>query len=132
MQYRKACSFFGVRAARSSLVAALAVSCLAGSQIARSDDDDGHLFPGNLLVSRSVYDNKASNVVAGTTLLPPNCVGSACAVATADGTYPTVFNNDLVDASFGITSKIFLDELTPTGSLLNSLEVPNSTDNGVP
>jgi len=131
MQYRKACSFFGVRAAKSSLVAALAVSCLAGSQIARGDDDDGHLFPGNLLVSRSVYDNKASNVVAGTTLLPPNCVGSACAVATADGTYPTVFNNDLVDASFGITSKIFLDQLSSSGWPINSIEVPNSAARGV-
>ena len=131
MQYRKTCCFSGVRAAKSSLVAALAVSCLAGSQVARGDDDDGHLFPGNLLVSRSVYDNKASNVVAGATLLPPNCVGSACAVATADGTYPTVFNNDLVDGSFGITSKIFLDQLSPSGWPINSIEVPNSAARGV-
>jgi hypothetical protein len=131
MQYRKICSCSGMRAAKSSLVAALAVSSLAGNQIARGDDDDGHLFPGNLLVSRSVYDNKANNVVAGTTLLPPNCVGSACATATADGTYPTVFNNDLVDASFGITSKIFLDQLSPSGWPINSIEVPNSAGRGV-
>ena len=51
---------------------------------------------------------------------------------STDGTYPYVFNNDLVDGSFGITSKIFLDQLTPTGSLVNSLEVPNSSQNGVP
>jgi hypothetical protein len=88
------------------------------------------LQPGNLLVSRSVYENN-SGIVAGSTELPPGCV-SGCAVANADGTYPQVFNNDLVDSSFGITSKIFLDQLTPSGTLLNSIEVPNSTQSGVP
>ena len=129
MQYRKICSCSGMRAAKSSLVAALAVSCLAGNQIARGDDDDGHLFPGNLLVSRSIYDNKASTIAVGTAL-PPNCM-SSCAVATNDGTYPTVFNNNLVDGSFGITSKIFLDQLSPSGWPINSIEVPNSAARGI-
>ncbi len=98
--------------------------------------DGGHgpgktdLEPGNLLVSRSVYEND-SNIVAGSTALPPGCV-SGCAVATADGTYPQVWNNDTVDGSFGITSKIMLDQVTPSGTLVNSLEVPNSTQSGVP
>jgi hypothetical protein len=48
--------------------------------------------------------------------------------ATNDGTYPYVWNNSLVDASFGITSKIVLDQLKPSGELINSLEVPNSSD----
>ena len=51
--------------------------------------------------------------------------------ATSDGTYPYVWNNDLVDGSFGITAKIVLDQLTPSGALVNSLEVPNSSQNGV-
>jgi hypothetical protein len=76
--------------------------------------------PGDLFVSRSVYDNNPANVQAGTTVLPPGCV-SGCAVANSDGTYPFVFNNDLVDSSFGITSKVFLDELTPSGSPVSSL-----------
>jgi hypothetical protein len=88
------------------------------------------LSPGNLLVSRSVYDNNPNNLTAGVTVLPPNCV-SGCAVAIAGGTYPQVFNNDNVDGSFGITSKIFLDQLTPFGQLINSIEVPNSSDRGV-
>ena len=43
-----------------------------------------------------------------------------------------MFNNALADGSFGITSPIYLDQLTPAGTLVNSLEVPNSTQNGVP
>ncbi len=64
-------------------------------------------------------------------MLPPGCL-SGCVTATANGSYPQVWNNDLTDASFGITSKVFLDQLTPSGSFVNSLEVPNSSDNGVP
>jgi hypothetical protein len=36
---------------------------------------------------------------------------------------PNVWNNDLADPSFGITSKIFLDQLTPGGARVDSLEV---------
>ena len=32
-------------------------------------------------------------------------------MATFDGVYPYVFNNDLVDGSFGVTSPLFLDQL---------------------
>jgi hypothetical protein len=90
------------------------------------------LFPGNLVVSRSVYDNRAANVSVGQAL-PPECAPStgACATAVNNGTYPFVFNNIPVDASFGITSRIFLDEMTPFGLRFNTLEVPNSLDRGI-
>jgi hypothetical protein len=97
------------------------------TQSALADDDEANFRPGNLLVSRVVYDNNPNNVVAGVTLLPPNCVGSNCVTATAGGAYPEVFNNALADASFGITSKIILDQLTRSGSWISSLEVPNSS-----
>jgi hypothetical protein len=87
-------------------------------------------FPGNLVVSRSVYDNLAGNVTVGETL-PPNCIANGCAQATNNGTYPFVFNNVIPDASFGITSRIFLDQLTPFGFPINSIEVPNSLVRGV-
>jgi hypothetical protein len=48
-----------------------------------------------------------------------------------NGLYPFVFNNAPVDASFGITSRIFLDEMTPFGLRFNTLEVPNSLDRGI-
>src|SRR5207245_6643863 len=41
------------------------------------------------------------------------------------------WNNDLVDPSFGITSKIMLDQLTRSGALVSSLEVPNSSQRHV-
>src|SRR6202047_5051894 len=93
-----------------------------------ADDNDIDFKPGNLLVSRSVYDNNPANVVAGTTLLPPNCVAPNCVTATDNGQYPFVFGNDAVDASFGITSKILLDQMEPSGKVINSLQVELSRD----
>jgi hypothetical protein len=81
-------------------------------------------------VSRSVYDDRASNVKIGQ-MLPPNCnlTTAGCPkVSTAqfDGKYPTVFNNDIADSNFGITSRIFLDQISPLGFRINSIEVPDN------
>lgn len=81
--------------------------------------------PGNVVVSRTVDDGNAANVQVGQ-LLPTGVP------AIADGSYPAVFDNDSPDSSFGITSQIFLDQLTASGRRINSLEVPNSTQDGVP
>jgi len=80
------------------------------------------------------YDNNPNNVQVGE-LLPPNCSrtqGGCSGNATNDSTYPYVFNNALVDGSFGITPAIYLDQYTPAGLFVNSLEVPNSSQKGVP
>jgi hypothetical protein len=112
--------------------AALSLSALATSIPASAQghdrDSDVHFFPGNLVVSRSVYDNNANNVKVGA-LLPPNCANTVgpCVAATNNGTYPFVFNNVIPDPAFGVASKIFLDQITPSGFLLDSLEVPNSS-----
>ena len=111
---------------RKSLALTLLLSSALGSSMALADDDNIYFRPGNLLLSRSVYDNNPANVVAGTTQLPPNCVAPNCVTATDSGEFPFVFNNDIVDASFGITSKIILDQLEPSGRLVNSLEVDSS------
>jgi hypothetical protein len=80
--------------------------------------------PGNLIVSRSVYQGTAATVTVGQAL-PPNCPAGnkSCTTATTNGAYPGVFNNDLVDSSFGVTSPIFLDEITTGGSLVNTFAV---------
>jgi hypothetical protein len=95
---------------------------------------------GTLVLSRSVYAGSATTVTVGQTL-PPGCVagtvpvpliagGTAnvkvkCAVAIADGTFPTVFNNNGPDGSFGITSPIFLDNIRTDGDLIGTLPVPS-------
>jgi hypothetical protein len=81
------------------------------------------LLPGNLLVSRSVYTARPGIIVPGTTVLPPGCT-AGCAVATASGAYPQVFNNVLADPAFGVTSPVFLDQLTTSGRLIDTTPVP--------
>jgi len=84
------------------------------------------------VVTRSVYTGDATTLSIGQPL-PPVCPSTAAcgtATATANGTYPSatnannVFNNDTVDGSFGVTSPIFLDQLSPTGTVLNTLAIP--------
>lgn len=95
------------------------------------------LVPGDLLVATSTYQDDP-NIVAGVTQLPPNCSSvttptppDPCGTAVASGTYPYVFNNGTVDGSFGVTSPITLDELTPSGSPVTTIQVPNSSEAGI-
>ena len=118
------------RAFRSYLSAVLILFALGSGSVAFAQGDSAYFLPNNLLLSRVVYDNNPNNVVAGMQL-PPGCAAANCVTATADGTYPTVWNNALVDGSFGVTAKIIIDQLTPFGIRINSLEVPNSLQ-GVP
>jgi hypothetical protein len=92
---------------------------------------DSHDFfqPGNLLLSRSVYQ-PVSGLVPGVTQLAPGC-SLECFTANATGAYPEVWDNDAADEDFGVTSPIFLDQITPWGHTVNSLQVPNSLEHGV-
>jgi hypothetical protein len=111
-----------------------------------ADGDDHHhsgrfeFKPGTLVLSRSVYAGNAGTVTVGQTL-PPGCVAGTvtlpilgggttkvavtCATAVADGTYPNVFLNAKPDGSFGLTSPIFLDNLTTNGHRIGILAVPS-------
>ena len=99
--------------------------------------------PNNLVVSRSVYEGTASILAVGTTL-PPNCPTTATCTgagvggpATNSGAFPAVgssnnvWNNDTVDGSFGVTSPIFLDQITTGGTLINTLAVPTTGGNQI-
>jgi hypothetical protein len=120
------------------------------SKMAAADDDyhsrHFQFEEGSLVLSRSVYAGTPETITVGQTL-PPGCVpgtitlpllaggtttvkikagsSSGCNTAVADGTYPTVFNNDGADGSFGITSPIFLDNITTDGWLLDTLTIPS-------
>jgi hypothetical protein len=121
----------GLPLSRPVFALTLLASTALASSLAHADGDDVHFRPGHLLLSRAVFVNNAVTITPGVTQLPPNCVSPNCVTATADGTYPTVFNNDGVDGSFGVTAKILLDELRLDGRHVQSLEVPNSAQRGV-
>ena len=96
--------------------------------------------PGNLVVSRSVYTGDAGTVIIGQKL-PPNCPATAscpATTATDNGAYPivssnnNVFNNDLVDGSFGVTSPIYLDQVTTAGNLISTYLVPGVLSTSFP
>jgi hypothetical protein len=132
----------------SATLIAATTAALAGAFVskahAKTDDHDHpdrlEFLPGTLVVSRSVYVGDASTVTLGETL-PAGCVAGnvalpllaggsttvavSCAAATADGTFPGVFNNDTPDASFGVTSPIFLDNITTDGEQLGTLDLPS-------
>ncbi len=119
-------------AAALSMCAAIAGVALQAPTLGSSAAPATTLVPGNLLVATSTYQNDP-NITAGSTQLPPGCGSDAydpCGTAVANGDYPDVFNNDAVDGSFGVTSEITLNQLTTAGSLVNSIEVPNSTTPG--
>ncbi len=116
-----------------------------------SHDKDKHFqfVPGSLVVSRSVYEGKAETVTIGEAL-PLGCQGGLtgltvnvpliaggttpvtvpCGVATDNGEYPNLFdthnvwNNANSDGSFGVTSPIFLDDITTDGREVGSLPIP--------
>jgi len=125
----------------------------AASRLTAQDDHRGKGFEfrsGSVVLSRTVYEGKASTITIGETL-PLGCQGGLagltvqvptttggtvsvsvpCGVASDNGEYPNLFdthnvwNNSNSDGSFGITSPIFLDNLTPEGDLLGTLPVPS-------
>jgi len=130
----------------SAVLAMAIVFFVATVGLLANDDRDRDAFRDDTLVlSRSVYAGTASSVTVGETL-PPGCVAQTvtlpliaggtttvkvkCATASDNGEYPNVndthnvFNNEGPDASFGITSPIFLDNITDGGDLIHTLAVP--------
>jgi hypothetical protein len=77
---------------------------------------DSFVGGGNLLVSRTVYAGAASTVAVGQAL-------PGGGTATADGSFPNVFKNEVPDPSFGVSSPIFLDQRLTTGTLLGTIAV---------
>jgi hypothetical protein len=119
---------------------ALAVSIALAGGIQAGNDDDFKFQPGTLVLTRSVYVGTPSLLVPGVTVLPPGCVAFTanvpliaggttpvavtCSTPTNDGTFPGVFNNAAADGHFGITSPIFLDNLSTDGERLGTLPIP--------
>ena len=121
---------------------------------ADGQDGWGHFEfqPDSIVLSRSVYTGTASTVVIGETL-PPGCAGGPngtttvqvpttaggttsvtvpCGIASDNGEFPNledshnVWNNANSDGSFGVSSPIFLDNLSSDGRLLGTLPIPTN------
>ncbi len=87
--------------------------------------------PGDLAVTYSVYPGLANpytgstggyvtpDIVAGTTVLPI----SPPVTASNGGSYPGVFSNTSVDGNFGVTSPIYLGQITPTGTMVSTTDL---------
>jgi hypothetical protein len=75
--------------------------------------------PGSLIVSRTTYAGTAGTVRVGQAL-----PGGGNAIA--DGSFPNVFKNESVDPSFGVSSPIFLDQLTASGAFIGGVAVDSA------
>ena len=95
-----------------AVIVLIASLIAAATAQARSRGRDERSSGTQLLVSGSRY--READIQPGVTVLPPGCT-SGCATATADGAYPYVFNNDIVDPSFGVAAPIFLERVTSEG-----------------
>jgi hypothetical protein len=88
--------------------------------------DQPFLLPNSLVISSSTYDRTQGAVASltpGVTQLANT--KSATVAAIADNTYPNVWGNDAVDASFGVTSAIRLTDIEPhSGHVFHSVLVP--------
>jgi len=110
----------------------LVFAALAGEASVALAQSFSGFTQGNLVVSRSVYTGDFTTVTAGQPL-PPVCPSTAaCGTGKAsdNGMYPSaaytnnVWNNNKVDGSFGITSPLYLDQLTTSGTLVSTLPIP--------
>jgi|CZKU01.1.fsa_nt_gi hypothetical protein len=111
---------------RSQRIRNAAIAAFLTSTLGASAAHAAGFPPGTLILSRSQYQGTASTVVVGQAL--PGAVspdaGVPAPTAVADGTLPNVWNNEVPDPSFGVTSPIFLDDLSPTGVTLGTVPVP--------
>lgn len=108
------------RCAALALLTGCSLALAGGAQSALAAPAHG-AQNGALLISGSRY--VPADITPGVTQLPPGCT-TGCATATADGTYPYVFNNSQVDGSFGVSSKIFLERVAANGTPLEQINVP--------
>jgi hypothetical protein len=117
------------RAAKRALpMAGVALAALALSAPASFASS---IFTGNLVVSSLTYEGSASTVMIGQSL--PNCTGNSCISATANGAFGNVFQNDTVDANFGVTAPYSLNFYSANGqsaTLRSSFAVPSASFTG--
>jgi hypothetical protein len=105
----------------------LAMCISAGIAQADTSQAPFRLQPGSLVVSSSTYDptqGALSSLNIGTTL--PNSA-TATTTAVANNNYVSVWNNEAVDGSFGVTSPIQISDVDGySGHVFHQTTVPTS------
>ena len=121
----------GLRSSGLRLAAAILAPAAAAALASMATAAPIPFVPGNLAVLYSVYPglpdpNTGStggyttpNITPGVTQLPIN----PPVTAIAGGSYPNVFNNAQVDGNFGVTSPIYLGQITPTGRTVSTTDL---------
>jgi hypothetical protein len=100
--------------------------CAATSSVVVNCGPSTLLVPSSLVVSSSTYDRTVGAVASLAMGTPLAGTATATAAAVAGNNYVTVWNNESVDASFGVTSPIRLSDLDPTsGTVLSTVVVPS-------
>jgi hypothetical protein len=103
-------------------VASLLVGCGGGGTDSVPAYTPARAFAtGNLIVTRTVYAGTASTIAIGQAL-----PGAGGGTALADGSFPNVFQNIASDPSFGVSSPVFLDQRTTSGSLVGTMAIDPS------
>ena len=105
----------------------LLVSCGAAAfaHIGTAVADDSLLRPGSLVISSSTYEGWTGAVATLQVGTPLANTDTATIAAVSNNNYVTVWNNDTVDASFGVTSPIDLTVIEPhSGRVLDRRHVP--------
>jgi hypothetical protein len=112
------------RAAKLALLSGCGIFAVCtSSAVAR--EERPCLHRGALIVSSSTYDNSRGAVASLKVGSPLPDTATATIPAIAGNDYVTVWDNDAVDGSFGVTSAIELTEVEPhSGHVLNRLAVP--------
>lgn len=110
----------------ASVVTALCVLALAAPATATP------FTPGDLVVSRVVYSGAVN--AGGTPLQVGDALPVAGKTAVANGAFPGVFNNEVnngvtVDANFGVTAAVVLDQYSPANQRASSLALPTTGAN---
>jgi hypothetical protein len=102
-----------------------ALAVAVGTSAARATD---YIAGDSLLISTTTYEDSGAvaNLVAGQSLLPGANAGQT-STAVSNGALNTVWNNEVGDPSFGVTSAISLSDLNAnTGAVLASTTInPN-------
>jgi hypothetical protein len=114
---------------RSSIAGtvSLLMGCGAAAYVGTAAADDSFLPAGALIISSSNYEGGTGAVASLRVGTPLANTNTATVAAISDNNYVTVWNNVTVDASFGVTSPIYLTAVEPhSGRVFNRRLVPTS------